>query len=418
MSEPSSSPKLTSAGRLVVLLFVAACLYGAYYLFVRKPIGGGTAKPGGSTPAPQASGQGGGVFGGGDAPAVTIGIAYGTEKERWLQWAAGEFAKTDDGKRIRVDLIPMGSQEGAQAVLAGDTRIHVWSPASALYKDVFLQEWQVKHAGGSPNAPDAPIVREENLALTPMVFVMWAERHDAFVAKYGQVSFRTLGQALAEPSGWQAIAGKPEWGLFKLGHTNPGESNSGLMTLVLMAYDFHDKTRDLSLKDILDPGFAAWMQGIERGVSGLANSTGNMMREMVLKGPSAFDALIVYESVAIDYLKNAEGRWGDLHVVYPPKNVWNENPYYVLDTPWSSKEQQQVAGKFLDFLLTEPIQRQSLTHGFRPGNPAVPIRFAGSPFVAYERFGLKVALGTVCEPPKAEVINNLLAGWQRSHGAP
>lgn len=413
MSEPSSSPRLTGAGKLFVFLFVVACLYGAYHLFLRKPAGGGPGSGSDATPAPRSSG--GGLFGGNDAPAVTVGIAYGTEKERWLQWAAGEFAKTADGKRIRVDLIPMGSLEGAQAVLAGDKRIHVWSPASALYKDVFVQDWQVKNGGTNGNNP---IAREENLALTPMVFVMWAERHDAFVAKYGQVSFRTLGQALAEPSGWQAIAGKPEWGLFKLGHTNPGESNSGLMTLVLMAYDFHNKTRDLSLKDILDPGFAEWTQGIERGVSGLSNSTGNMMREMVLKGPSAFDALVVYESVAIDYLKNAEGRWGELHVVYPQKNLWNENPYYILDTPWSSPEQREAAGKFLDFLLSEPIQRQSLTHGFRPGNPAVPIRFAGSPFLAYQRFGLRVDLGTVCDPPKAEVINNLLAGWQRSHGAP
>jgi ABC-type Fe3+ transport system substrate-binding protein len=399
-----SSPKLTFAGRLIVLLFVAACLYGAYVLFVRKPPGGGGSAAAPGAPAAREA----------DPGKTTVGIAYGTEKERWLQWAAGEFAKTEDGGRIRIDLIPMGSLEGAQAVLAGDTRIQVWSPASALYKDVFLEEWQVKHG----ERPGSPIAREENLALTPLVFVMWAERHAAFVAKYGQVSFRTLGQALAEPTGWQGIAGKPEWGLFKLGHAHPGQSNSGLMTLALMAYDYHDKTRALSLQDILDPGFATWMQGIERGVSGLSNSTGNMMREMVLKGPSAYDALVVYESVAIDYLKNAEGRWGELRVVYPQKNLWSENPYYVLDTAWSGPEQREAAGKFLDFLLTEPIQRQSLAHGFRPGNPAVPIRFAGSPFLAYERFGLKVDLGTVCEPPKAEVINNLLAGWQRSHGAP
>ncbi|HEX3528903.1 MAG TPA: extracellular solute-binding protein [Thermoanaerobaculia bacterium] len=410
MTEPSS-PKLTTAGKLVVFLFIAGCLYGAYYLFLRKPLGGpGAASPGGTPAAPKESG--GGLFGG-DGPAVSIGIAYGTEKERWLQWAAAEFAKTSDGKRIKIDLIPMGSLEGAQAVLAGDQRINVWSPASALYKDIFVEDWKVKHGGENKS----PIVREENLALTPLVVVMWAERYGPFAAKYGQVSFRTLGQALAEPSGWQTIAQKPEWGLFKLGHTHPNESNSGLMTLVLMAYDYRDKTRGLTLQDILDPGFLTWEQGIERGVSGLSNSTGNLMKEMVLKGPSAYDAVVVYESVAIDYLKNAEGRWGELHIAYPQRNLWSENPYYILDTPWSSKEQREAAGKFLDFLLTEPIQRQSLTHGFRPGNPAVPVRFPGSPFVAYERFGLKVELGTVCELPKAEVINNLLAGWQRSHGA-
>lgn len=142
-----------------------------------------------------------------------------------------------------------------------------------------------------------------------------------------------------------------------------------------------------------------------------------MMREMVLKGPSAFDALVVYESVAIDYMKNAERRWGELHVVYPRRNLWNENPYYILDVPWSSAKQKDAAARFLDFLSSEPIQKESLTHGFRPGNPAVPVRFASSPFVAYQRFGLQIDLGTVCTPPRAEVISNLLAAWERAHGA-
>ena len=173
----------------------------------------------------------------------------------------------------------------------------------------------------------------------------------------------------------------------------------------------------LALQDILDPGFQSWALAFERGVSGLSNSTGNLMREMVLKGPSAYDAVVVYESVAIDYLKNAEGRWGELRVVYPARNAWNENPYYILDTPWSSKDQREAAGRFLDFLLTEPIQKQSLVHGFRPGNPAVPVRFAGSPFIAYQRYGLSVDLGSMCEPPKAEVLNNLLQWWQRSIGS-
>ncbi|HEY0781408.1 MAG TPA: extracellular solute-binding protein [Thermoanaerobaculia bacterium] len=399
--------KLTGLGKLTIFLFVGACLYGAYYLFAhRSLLGGGKATPGAA-----AKGDDGGASSSGGA-AVEIGIAYGTEKERWLQWAASEFGKTRDGRDVKIELIPMGSIEGAQAIQGGDKRIHAWSPASSLYKDVFQQEWQLQHGGASP------FVREENLALTPMVFVMWKERYEAFAARYKEVSFKTLAQALAEPQGWQAIAGKPEWGLFKLGHTHPNQSSSGLSTLVLMAYDYHGKNRDLALKDILDPAFNTWLTQFERAVTGLSNSTGNMMRDMVLKGPSAYDALVVYESVAIDYLKNAEGRWGELRVVYPQRNLWNENPFYVLDVPWSSKDQRQAAAKFLDFLLTEPIQKQSLVHGFRPGNPQVPVRFAGSPFLTYQPFGLKVELGTLCDPPKADVITNLLAGWQRSHGSP
>ncbi len=90
-----------------------------------------------------------------------------------------------------------------------------------------------------------------------MVFVMWAERYDAFVKKYGALTFQTISQALAEPSGWEAIAQKPEWGLFKFGHTHPNESNSGLMTLTLMAYDFAKKNRDLTTARRDQPGVPA-----------------------------------------------------------------------------------------------------------------------------------------------------------------
>jgi ABC-type Fe3+ transport system substrate-binding protein len=246
-----------------------------------------------------------------------------------------------------------------------------------------------------------------------MVFVFWDERYRAFAGKYKAATFATVRSALGEQGGWAAIANRPDWGLFKFGHTHPGQSNSGVMTLVAMAYEFRGKSRGLELSDILDPSFQSAMAQVERGVTGLANSTGTMMREMVLKGPSSFDALFVYENIAIEYLKSAEGRWGSLRVVYPALNLWNENPYYVLDAPWSDRRQREAAGAFLDFLMSEPIQKQALTHGFRPGNPTVPVRTPDSPFTLYARQGLQVDLGTVCEPPRAEVVANLLQSWQR-----
>lgn len=391
--------KATFIGKIVLLLFIAGCFYGAYYFFFKKPAAG-TATPG-TQPGSTVTSSGHGV---------EIGIAYGTEKKRWLEWAAEQFANTSEGKNIKINLIPMGSLEGAQALLAGDQRLVVWSPASAAYKDVFLQDWQVKYGGN-------PIVREEALALTPMVFVMWEERYNAFIQKYKTLSFVTVSQALQEKGGWDAIAQKPEWGLFKFGHTHPNESNSGLITLILMAYDYHHKSKTLTMKDILDVGFQNWMQTLESGVTGLSNSTGNMMKEMVLKGPSSYDAVFVYESVAIDYLKNAEGRWGALHIIYPTYNMWNDSPYYIMKAPWVTADQQKAAGQFLDFLYSENVQKESLTHGFRPGNPAVPVRFQGSPFLQYQNSGLKIDIGTVCETPPAEAINNLLQSWQRGQGS-
>src|SRR5215475_2257642 len=391
----SDGPKLTPLGRVFIFLFVLACISGAYYMFVGKKSFQATRDAASS------------LLGGG--PPVEIGIAYGTEKQRWLEWAVAEFAKTSEGKRIKINLIPMGSLEGAHALLSGDQRINAWSPASAAYKDIFVQEWQVKYN-------DNPIVREEPIALSPMVFVVWDERYQAFIEKYKTMSLETINQALQAKGGWDEIAHKPEWGLFKFGHTHPNQSNSGLMTIVLAAYSYHHKTKDLALKDVLDVGFQQWLEQLERGASGMSNSTGNMMREMVLKGPSSYDALFVYESVAIDYLKNAEGRWGQIRVAYPEFNAWNDNPYYIIDASWSTPEQRKAAQVFMDFLLSEAIQRESLKHGFRPANTNVAVRTPDSPFTQYANYGIQIDVGSICEPPKMEVVNNLLASWQRSQG--
>lgn len=394
-----ASGKSSLPARIIIVLAIVGCLYAAYYFLYRNKDAGGD-QTSATNSAPSSGSKG----------AVELGVAYGTEKKSWLEWAVQQFANTPEGRNIRINLIPKGSLEGAQALVAGDKTIQVWLPASSLYKDTFIQDWQIKYS-------NAPIVREESLALTPMVFVIWDERYRAMIQKYKSLNFTTVAQALQEKGGWNAIAQKPEWGLFKLGHTHPAKSNSGLMTLVLMAYDFNSKTRDLDLKDLLNVQFQDWMAKVERGTTGLADSTGTMMKDMVLKGPSSYDAVFVYESVAIDFLRSAEGRWGEVHIVYPKENMWSDNPYYIIDAAWSSKEQRQAAEAFLKFLMSEPVQKESLKHGFRPGDPNVPIKFAESPFTQYERYGLQIEPGSTCEPPKAEVLNNLLAIWQRSQSS-
>jgi len=96
--------------------------------------------------------------------------------------------------------------------------------------------------------------------------------------------------------------------------------------------------------------------------------------------------------------------------------MWSDNPYYILDAPWSSDAQKKAAATFLTFLMSDRVQTQSLAHGFRPGNPSVSIKPPDSPFVQYSGSGIRVDLTSSCEPPDAAVISNLLVGWQRSSG--
>jgi serine/threonine-protein kinase len=386
------------AAGLAVLALAALAVVLGFGVWSRWP---GSRSPAGDASASATSPQ-----------PLEINIAYGTEKEKWLKEALAAFQQTPDGRRLKVNLVGLGSVEGAQAILdgPGQVPIHVWSPASSAYRNVFEQEWRIKHNG-------EPILHAENLALTPMVFVLWKSRYDPFVAKFGKVSFQTIAEAMREPGGWATIANEPGWGLFKFGHTHPSKSNSGLLTLTLMAYEFVHKERGLTTADVTQVPFQVWLQEFERGVvrpgGSLANSTGNLMRELVLRGPSQYDGLMVYENLVIDYLDAARQRWGDLQVAYPVPNLWNEHPYYILNVPWSSAAQRAAARQFLEFLVSESIQRKALEHGFRPGNPTVPVRFADSPLVRHEAQGLTIDLPRVCEPPRAEVINDLIASFRR-----
>ena len=101
-------------------------------------------------------------------------------------------------------------------------------------------------------------------------------------------------------------------------------------------------------------------------------------------------------------------------MVYPPFNLWSENPYYVLDTPWTTPAHQKAAQAFLKFLMSEPAQAKALEHGFRPGNPTVLIKKADSPFVRYAANGLCIEVSSICEVPPPEVMDNLLESWIRN----
>jgi hypothetical protein len=409
---PSDGPRLTIIGKLFVFLFFAACIAGAAFWFLRKPptTTGGTADPspvpGGSSSTPAAE-------------KVPLGVAYGTEKRAWFTWAVEQFAASAAGKGIAVDLFPMGSVEGAQAVLRGDEaakKIHVWSPASAIYRPLLADEWTIRNPGVDP------IASGEFLAFTPMVWVMWEERYKAFAARHKDLNFRTIAKALAESNGsWQVIRGLSDeqqkaqqpWGFLKYGHTNPAESNSGLMTLILQGYDFAQKTSGLTLADIASPDYLAWSRPLMKAAVASSNSTGNLMREMVQRGPSSFDVLFVYESTVIELIPAAEGRWEPFRVVYPDRNLWSDNPYYVLNVPWSAKPQRDAATRFRDFLLSDAAQKKALDLGFRPANVQVPVKGPDSPFTRFASYGLRIDLPTMCDPPEPRVIAELQVLWQR-----
>lgn len=51
-----------------------------------------------------------------------------------------------------------------------------------------------------------------------------------------------------------------------------------------------------------------WMKELEGGVARFEESTGTFMTDMIRFGPSKYDVSVVYESLAIAQMENAQGR--------------------------------------------------------------------------------------------------------------
>jgi ABC-type glycerol-3-phosphate transport system substrate-binding protein len=350
------------------------------------------------------------------AAAVEISMLYSTEKKEWIEAAAATFRR--DHPEIALKLIWMGSLDAAQAILDERQKPILWSPADSLALNLLAADWTTKHgaAAWASDGPDAPVP----LVITPLVFAVWSDRAEALEkAGGGTISWKAVHKAVSSPQGWPSVGGKPDWGFVKLGHTDPTRSNSGLQALVLMTFDFLGRSSGLEIADVLKPEYQQFVKEVEKGVTRFEASTGTFMNEMVLFGPSKYDVAVVYENLAISQLENAQGRWGDLKVYYPAITLWSDHPVTLLQAPWVTDPQKQAARKLVEHLRSRPVQEQALAHGFRPADPAVPLKSgdARNPFTRLAQYGVRVDIPPVAQPPSGGVVRALMTMWSRTVGS-
>lgn len=349
---------------------------------------------------------------------VTLDFLYTTEKERWLKGALEEFAKARPD--IYVKARGVGTIESIRLITEGKESPVAWSPADEVAINLLDTEWSLQKGSGIVDR--AEDVAPQPLVITPLVVIAWEERAKA-IAKAGTgdpADWAVIHQLATNPKGWLGVGASAEWGFVKLGHTAPNTSNSGLQTLILMAYGFHGKSAGLAQADILDEKFQKWLKEIETAVGKFGNSSGTYMRDMVLFGPSKYDLIWNYESVAISEMAAAQGRWGNLSVYYPKPTLWSNHPFVVLKSASATPQQREAAKVLRDFLLSVPIQQRALDSGFRPANPDVKVLTAdpNNPWNRLKPYGVRVDIPPTAEPPSGEVTRLLLETWRRVMGVP
>lgn len=405
---------MQSLARLIGLGFIALCLL-AVALKAMVPLPG----PLGYAPVDLGFGA--------RAEPVEVVIWYGTEKRAWLEEAARRFqdeGATSGGRPIKITLVGLGSREIAERVAReewGDApRPTVISPASSVWVEQLRSDRAADGAIISGAAPP--------LVLTPLVAVAWEERATLLWPRGEDGFWQDLGDAIAADS-WAEVAesrgfapGSREhsraqaWGFVKLGHTSPTSSNSGAQTVTLLAYAYHGKTAGLTTADVADPAFQDWLEATAGRAVNAGASTGDLMTSMVQRGPSSFDVVMVYESLAIESVRAAEGRWGQpARIYYPPATMLSDHPYAILGEALTRADERAAAERFRAYLLSEPIQALALQHGFRPALASVSVTGGGAenPFGALASYGVRVDVGAQVETPAPEVTRALIELWER-----
>jgi Bacterial extracellular solute-binding protein len=402
------SDDATRGSKLVILgLFGLAVIGALAFIFTRKGVNAE------AVPSAQTA-NGAAAVPAAPTPSTRIRFLYGSEKKAWIVEALGRFAK--EHPEIAVETVEKGSLDMVSALLDQGERPTLISPADDVALNLLTSDWKQKNGSDllATDGPDKPLP----LVITPLVLVAWEDRATALANKEKTLGFRQLHDAINSPKGWPGVGGKPDWGFVKLGHTNPTRSNSGLQALILIAYEFQNKRSGLEVRDVLDEKFQDFLKTIEKGVPKFGDSSGSFMEEMVLYGPSKYDVVVTYENLAIQHIPNAQGRWGNLRVFYPPQTMWSSHPVAVLKGDWVSAEQRSAARTLIAFLRDKPEQQRALALGFRPANPEVPVvaKDGSGPFKNAEAFGVRSDLGSVVEPPPAPVIRNLMELWSRQNG--
>src|SRR3954451_2496049 len=297
----------------------------------------------------------------GNAPtgALKISFVYSPEKEILAlplikQFNAQHFKV--NGKPVFVEARNVSSGDAETKIANGQLKPTAWSPASSLWGR--LLNYQA----------DKDYVAQDNpsLARTPLVIAMWEPLARALGWPKKPVGWGDVLRLATSSGGW-ADYGHPEYGRFKLGHTNPDFSTSGLDAVAAEYYAATGKREGLTAKDIADPAVRDRIKKIEQSIVHYGDTTLFFEDQLKQHGPAYASAVAMEEATLIDFNKNRKGT--KLVAIYPKEGTFfSDNPYLILHAPWVTADQQQGAMKLLEYLKNNLTAKTALKAGFRPGD--------------------------------------------------
>ena len=284
---------------------------------------------------------------------TVIDMAVSSEKIDLMTALAKSFNGSNDAKLGNgcAFVRPFSKASGGATDLLANTwpetgeneRPVIWSPAASSWGQILNQRL-------ADDGRPALVGDSVSFQLTPLVIAMPKPMADALGYPAKPVGWADIARLSTSQEGWAAY-GRPEWGKFKLGKTNPNFSTSGLSALIGQTYAAAGKTRGLSQEDLDNPKVATFAKNVESSVVHYGDITMNFLNNWVRtdrEGTSLLyaSAVAVEEKSVIDYNKgNPDGvlEPGEtprtprvpLVAIYPKEGtLYSDSPLYA---PASSK---------------------------------------------------------------------------------
>ncbi len=302
--------------------------------------------------------------------ALRLSFAYSSNLEEMMdsllpQFNARRFAV--DGRPVFVEGHAATSGEVQTQILDGKLKPHVWSPASSLWGRLLNHE-----ADRSYVADDNP-----SLASSPVVIAMWEPLAEALGWPDKPIGFADILELATTKSDW-AQFGKPTFGRFKLGHTNPDFSTSGLSFVAAQYYTAAGKREGLTVEDVERPEIRAKVVAIERSIVHYGDSGSFFSEQLAERGPGFASAVAMEETTLIEF--NEQRKPGEMRLaaIYPHEGTYmTDNPFMVLDAPWTTAAHRTAAkelGRWLEEELTPSVlARFRYRSGERSAVPRPPV---------------------------------------------
>ena len=293
--------------------------------------------------------------------ALVVDFAYSPEKEPLVapQIKAYNAQRTQVGGRtvfVKGEVVSSGDAQ--RRIAKGTLKPAIWSPASSLWGRLLNYE------------ADKSYVADENpsIARTPLVIAMWEPLARALGYPKQKIGFKKVLELAQDPRGLAKL-GRPEYGTFRLGHTNPDFSTSGLSAVAAEYYSATGKREGLTVADVDRSSVREEIRAIERSIVHYGDTTLFFAEQLKRYGPAYASAVAMEEATLVDF-NRTRGKATKLVAIYPSEGTFfSDNPLIVPAAPWVTPPLKEAADAFVKFLTERVTPQVAAQAGFRPGDP-------------------------------------------------